>query len=73
MEQHVQGCVGYILPEIFKSWSDIILKGLLELKQNFPLLEEITVWDLEIYAVQEVSQLEVNTNIHFKNQEILSL
>lgn len=65
--------MGYILPEILKSWSDIILKGPLELKQNFPFHEEITVWDLEVCAIQEVSWLEVNINIHFKNQEILSL
>lgn len=72
MEQHAQGCVGYILFEIFKSWSDIILTGWLELKQNFPLHEEITTWDLEVCAIQEMSQSEVITNIHLNNQEIIS-
>ena len=62
MEQHVQGCVGCMLPEIFKSWLDIILKGLLQLKQNFPLDAEITKWDSEVCAMQEVSELETTTD-----------
>lgn len=34
---------------------NIILKGLLQLQQNFPLHAEMTKWDLEICAMQEVS------------------
>lgn len=47
--------MGCILSEVFKSWPDIILKGLLQLKQNFPLHAEISKWDLEVCAMQEVS------------------
>lgn len=51
-----------VLPEIFKSWPDIILKGLLQLKQNLPLHAEITKWDSEVCAMQEVSKLEATTD-----------
>lgn len=41
MEQHVEGCVDCVLPEILKSQPDVIPKGVLQLKQNSP---EIAGW-----------------------------
>lgn len=54
---HGATCVGCILPVIFKSWPGIILKG--QLKQNFPLLAEITKWDSEVCAVEKLEATKI--------------
>lgn len=63
---HRTTCVGlcglYITRKTLNHGQNIILKGLLQLQQSFPLHVEMTKWDLDICAMQEVSELEATTD-----------
>lgn len=52
MEQHVEGCVDCVLPEILKSQPDVIPKGVLQLKQNSP---ETAGWKARVCVMHEGS------------------